>query len=449
MTKIVLKQATIMGENGFRKGEMLIDGPYIADMGETVSCPAGALVIDCQGKLVLPGLIDAHVHFRQPGMEQKANISSESQAAALGGVTSFMDMPNTSPATTTVEALHQKMQTAARDSLVNYGFYLGATGNNLEEIKKVDPHEVAGIKVYMGSTTGNLLLDDDHELVKVFAAAPTLVAAHCEDNAIVNANTARAKADYGDHIPYSMHPIIRSRDCCVKSSRLAIEIAQATGARLHIMHLSTREEVELIRPFATGDLKQRAVSGEVCIPHMFFNESDYDRLGGFLKCNPAVKFESDRLALIKALRAGIISTIGTDHAPHELAVKTSPNYLNTASGLPSVQFSLNVIFELFRRGELSLEEGIKAATVNVATRFGVEKRGVLKPGYFADVVILDPTERYNVHPDDIISLCHWSPMVGQSFSARVSHTIASGNLVVADHKICAAAGSAQALRFNP
>ena len=448
MSKIVLKNATVVTEQSFKQTDVLIDGPYIAKIEGEIN-ESGADVIDCKGMLVLPGLIDAHVHFRQPGMEQKANIKSESAAAALGGVTSFMDMPNTFPPTTTMERLNEKKSIAARDSVINYGFYLGGSEDNLDEVKRADPHEIAGIKIYMGSTTGNLLLDDDSALMKMFAAAPTIVAVHCEDNGIVNANTKRAQEMYGDNIPFAMHPIIRSRDCCVKSSSLAIEVAKATNARLHIMHLSTKEEVYLVAPYAKGDIHSRQISAEVCIPHLFFNESDYARMQGFLKCNPAVKYEFDRRALIKGLRSGVISTIGTDHAPHELAVKASSNYLKVASGLPSVQFSLPTIFELFKRGEISLEEGIKAATINVAQRFGVEKRGSIKEGNFADIVVVDPRDRYTVKAEDIISLCQWSPFVGSSFTCRICHTIASGNLVVKDSQLCAEGGQGQALRFNP
>lgn len=448
MSKILLKNATAMCDTGFRQTEILIDGPYIAKIDAHIN-EAHDKEIDCSGKLVLPGLIDAHVHFRQPGMEQKATIATESAAAALGGVTSFMDMPNTNPPTTTIEALKAKKELAQRDSLVNYGFYLGASENNLDEIARVDPHEVAGIKIYMGSTTGNLLLDDDNALYKMFKAAPTIVATHCEDNGIVNANTKRAKEQYGDHIPFDMHPIIRSRECCLKSSQLAIEVAKATNARLHIMHLSSQDEVDEVAKYATGDIHSRQISAEVCIPHLFFNESDYQRLKGFLKCNPSVKYERDRRAVIQGLRKGIITTIGTDHAPHELAVKTSDNYLNVASGLPSVQFSLPVLFELSKRGELSLEEAIKGATINVAERFGVEKRGAIKEGNFADIAILDPKTPYTVHQDDIVSLCKWSPMLNHQFNSKVWCTIASGNVVVEDYKICASAGNAMALRFNP
>lgn len=447
MSKIALKNATVMCESGFKRTEVLIEDRLIAKIDPQVNTD-GAKVIDCHGMLVLPGLIDAHVHFRQPGMEKKATIKTESAAAALGGVTSFMDMPNTNPPTVSMDALNGKKDIAKKDSYVNYAFYLGASDKNLEEVKRADPHEIAGVKIYMGSTTGGLLLEGESALVKMFKASPTLVATHCEDNTIINANTALAKEMYGDHIPFNMHPIIRSRDCCIKSSALAIEAAKEAGARLHIAHLSTAEEVEMMREFASGPLHSRQVTGEVCIPHMFFNEGDYDRLKGFLKCNPSVKYERDRRALLAGLRKGLISTIGTDHAPHELAVKTSENYLNVASGLPSVQYSLSVIFELSKRGEISLEEGIKAATCNVAERFGIEKRGTIKEGYYADLVVFDPGESFIVEQKDIASLCGWSPMLGQRFKGRVRDTIASGRLVVQDYAIASEPGDAMALRFN-
>ena len=447
MSKIALKNATVMCESGFKRTEVLIEDRLIAKIDPQVNTD-GAKVIDCHGMLVLPGLIDAHVHFRQPGMEKKATIKTESAAAALGGVTSFMDMPNTNPPTVSMDALNGKKDIAKKDSYVNYAFYLGASDKNLEEVKRADPHEIAGVKIYMGSTTGGLLLEGESALVKMFKASPTLVATHCEDNAIINANTALAKEMYGDHIPFNMHPIIRSRDCCIKSSALAIEAAKEAGARLHIAHLSTAEEVEMMREFASCPLHSRQVTGEVCIPHMFFNEGDYDRLKGFLKCNPSVKYERDRRALLAGLRKGLISTIGTDHAPHELAVKTSENYLNVASGLPSVQYSLSVIFELSKRGEISLEEGIKAATCNVAERFGIEKRGTIKEGYYADLVVFDPGESFIVEQKDIASLCGWSPMLGQRFKGRVRDTIASGRLVVQDYAIASEPGDAMALRFN-
>lgn len=448
MSKILLKQATALCPERFVQGDILIEEQRISKMAPEISATPDMQVINCKGLLVLPGLIDAHVHFRQPGMEHKATIATESRAAALGGVTSYMEMPNTMPATTSIEALHNKQAIAQKDSLVNYAFYLGASDDNLEQIKQVDPSEIAGIKVYMGSTTGNLLLDNESMLYKTFEAAPCIVATHCEDNGIVNANTSRAKQMYGEHIPFSMHPIIRSRDCCIKSSKLAIELAQATKAKLHIMHLSCKEEIDLLNAYNSGSIAERQISAEVCIPHLYFNESNYDRLQGFLKCNPAVKYERDRLALLAGLRQGVITTIGTDHAPHELAAKESSDYLKVASGLPSVQFGFNVLFSLYKRGECSLEKLVRAASSNVAQRFGVVERGEIKEGNFADLAIIDPQSRHQVHADDVVSLCKWSPFVGEYFDASVKHTIASGKLVVQDGKICAESGSAMALRFN-
>lgn len=450
MSKIVLKNSMVMCEAGFRRHEVLIDGPYITKIEPQIN-ESGAKEIDCRGMLVFPGLIDAHVHFRDPGMPQKATIYSESRAAALGGVTSFIDMPNTNPATTTIEALNAKKAVASKDSLINYGFYLGGTGNNIEEIKKVNPHEVAGIKLYMGSTTGDLLVDEENKLLQSFEAAPNLVATHCEDNAIINENTKRAREEYGDdNIPFEIHNIIRSRDCCVKSTQLAIAMAEHTKKRLHVMHLSTKEELALMQPYVASKepLATRLVTGEACIPHLFFNESDYSRLKGFLKCNPAIKNEQDRRALVQGLRSGLISTIGTDHAPHELAVKQGQPYLKTASGIPSVQYSLNVILELFKRGEISLEEGIRAATRNVAERYGIEKRGVIKEGNFADIVVVDLGERMRVFADDIKSLCGWSPFTGTSFATSVVHTIASGVQVVENGQLCAETGNPMALTYN-
>lgn len=446
MPRILLKNATALTANRFTQGDILIEDQYIAKIEKNIDCAADK-VIDCKGLLVLPGLIDAHVHFRQPGMEQKANIFTESRAAALGGVTSYMEMPNTMPPTTTIEALNNKKDIAKKDSLVNYGFYLGASADNLEEVKRVDPHDIAGIKIYMGSTTGNLLLDDDNSLLKVFKAAPTLIATHCEDNDIVNRNTSEAKKRYGENIPFSMHPIIRSRDCCLKSTTLAVQMALEADARLHVMHLSTAEEVDLMRQFNKGDIKDRKITAEACIPHLFFNESDYDRLHGFLKCNPAVKYERDRRAIIQGLRQGVISTIGTDHAPHEISVKESSDYLKVASGLPSVQYSLPVIFELFKRGEFTLEEGIKAATINTAKLFGIAKRGLIAEGYFADIAIIDPIGMDHVHKDDIFSLCKWSPFEGSTFRCKVLHTICSGNLVVENAMLIPTPARGCALRF--
>ena len=345
-----------------------------------------------------------------------------------------MDMPNTMPPTVDEASLNGKKSTAARDSLANYAFYLGATPDNIEEVKKADPKTVAGIKVYMGSTTGNLLLDDESVLHKMFKAAPMMVAAHCEDNAIIAAKQKAAQEIYGENIPFNMHPIIRNRDCCIKSSKLAIQTALDTGAKLHIMHLSTKEEVEILNYFAQDPIEKRQISGEGCIPHLFFSEGDYSRLNGFLKCNPAVKYEFDRKALVKGIKRGIITTVGTDHAPHELAVKTG-SYLKCASGVTSVQYSLLALLDLWKRGELTLEEVVKASSTNVAKRFNLSDRGTIEEGKKADIVLINPIKSHTVTNSDIASLCGWSPFINHTFRCSVAHTVVSGVLKVKDGKI--------------
>lgn len=433
MRKLILKDSQVVMPSRIIRADILIEDDKIAKIAPQIA-DSGAEEIDCHELVSLPGLIDAHVHFRDPGMPQKATIYSESRAAVLGGVTSFMDMPNTMPPTVDEASLNGKKATAARDSLANYAFYLGATPDNIEEVKKADPKSVAGIKVYMGSTTGNLLLDDESVLHKMFKAAPMMVAAHCEDNAIIAAKQKEAQEIYGKNIPFNMHPIIRNRDCCIKSSKLAIQTALDTGAKLHIMHLSTKEEVEILNYFAQDPIEKRQISGEGCIPHLFFSEGDYSRLNGFLKCNPAVKYEFDRKALVKGIKRGIITTVGTDHAPHELAVKTG-SYLKCASGVTSVQYSLLALLDLWKRGELTLEEVVKASSTNVAKRFNLSDRGTIEEGKKADIVLINPIKSHTVTNSDIASLCGWSPFINHTFRCSIAHTVVSGVLKVKDGKI--------------
>lgn len=433
MRKLILKDSQVVMPSRIIRADILIEDDKIAKIAPQIA-DSGAEEIDCHELVSLPGLIDAHVHFRDPGMPQKATIYSESRAAVLGGVTSFMDMPNTMPPTVDEASLNGKKATAARDSLANYAFYLGATPDNIEEVKKADPKTVAGIKVYMGSTTGNLLLDDESVLHKMFKAAPMMVAAHCEDNAIIAAKQKAAQEIYGENIPFNMHPIIRNRDCCIKSSKLAIQTALDTGAKLHIMHLSTKEEVEILNYFAQDPIEKRQISGEGCIPHLFFSEGDYSRLNGFLKCNPAVKYEFDRKALVKGIKRGIITTVGTDHAPHELAVKTG-SYLKCASGVTSVQYSLLALLDLWKRGELTLEEVVKASSTNVAKRFNLSDRGTIEEGKKADIVLINPIKSHTVTNSDIASLCGWSPFINHTFRCSIAHTVVSGVLKVKDGKI--------------
>ncbi len=431
MKKLLLKNANIFCRDRIIQGDLLTDGPYISKLGGEIAASSDTAVIDCHGMLALPGLIDEHVHFRDPGMPQKATIRSESRTALLGGTTSFMDMPNTNPPTVSVEALDKKLEKAASDSAANYAFYLGATSDNLEELKRADPSRYAAIKIYMGATTGNLLLDDEKALINVFANARTLIATHCEYTPIIDENLKTARLNYGDKIPFYVHPVIRNRDCCIRSTQLAIELALGTGARLHILHVSTKDEVEMLRPYVFGNARNRQISGEAAIPHLMFSDGDYQNLGGLLKCNPAVKTEQDRLAISKAVDDGILTTVGTDHAPHELSAKQG-DYMHCASGCTSVQYALLSLLELARRGEISLENAIRAASANVADRYRIKGRGVLDEGMYADIAIVDPSAPHTVTFSDIASPCKWSPFIGHTFPCSVVHTIVNGKVAVQD-----------------
>src|SRR5574344_434039 len=428
MSKLLLKNAVLVTPERIIRNDLLIEDQKISKIDRDIT-DSQAKVIDCHENIVIPGLIDDHVHFREPGMTQKATIKSESRAAVLGGVTSYLDMPNNNPSTTTMDLLNKKKAIASKDSVANFGFYLGATDDNLEEIKNAPVKEIAGIKVFMGSSTGNLLVEDTQKLVNIFESAKTIISLHCENTATILKNEKIAKATYGDEVPFSMHPIIRNRDCCIESSKLAIEIAKHTGARIHIMHISTKEEVMMLKDLMFGNVKTRQISGEACIPHLFFSECDYESKGAFLKCNPAVKTELDRLAVSNAVEAGILTTVGTDHAPHELAVNQG-TYFKCASGLPSVQFSLLALLEMWRRKELTLETIAKVTSTNVVERFRIKNRGAIVEGNYADLAIINPNKSTAVSKDLIASSCKWSPFEGTRFGSSVVHTIVNGNLVV-------------------
>lgn len=434
MSKILLKNATLVCPSSIIRKDLLIEDDKIAKIDRDIS-DAQAKVIDCKEHLVMPGLIDAHVHFREPGMDKKGTIASESRAAVLGGVTSYMDMPNTNPPTLSYRRVQEKKAIAARNSLANYAFYLGASTDNLEDIKKAPVNDIAGIKVYMGSTTGNLLVDDQNYLYKLFDQSPCIIAAHCEDNSIIARHYAIYKERYGDKIPIVAHSSIRSRDCCYESSKLAIELALATKAKLHIMHISTRDELELLKPHANNTVRDRPISAEACIPHLYFSDSDFINLGGYIKCNPAVKREYDRLAIARAVAQGILTTVGTDHAPHERELKELKNYDKCPSGIPSVQFSLLVLLELFTRHEISLEDVVRASSYNVAQRFDIKGRGAIEEGNYADLVVASLTDNTVVRQEDIASKCGFSPFTGHRFTSKILHTIVSGRHVVENGRI--------------
>ena len=434
MSKILLKNALLVTPERIIRNDLLIEDQYITKIAKDI-CTSADLIIDCHDIIVMPGLIDDHVHFREPGMEQKATIFSESRAAVLGGVTSYLDMPNNSPSTTSIELVNNKKNIAKKDSLANYGFYLGASDDNLDEIVNAPVNEIAGIKVFMGSSTGNLLVDKANLLEQIFANSKTIIALHCEDTATIVKNEKRVKEQYKDNVPFSLHPFIRNTDCCLNSTRLAVEIAKRTGARIHIMHVSTKEEIKVLRSLKFGNAVTRQISAEACIPHLFFSEADYQLKKQKIKCNPAIKTEADRAAVVKAVEEGILTTIGTDHAPHEWTAK-SDQYFKCASGMPSVQFSLLCLLDLWKRKELTLETIVKAASENVADRFHIHKRGRLEEGYFADIAIVDPNKNTFVNKDSVASLCKWSPFEGYTFSCAVTHTIVNGRLIVREGVIC-------------
>ena len=448
MTVTLLKNAKYINEGCTSRRDILIKNGIIEKIDNVISADTADEIIDCDNMLVLPGVIDDQVHFREPGGTHKATIASESIAAVLGGTTSFMDMPNNNPPAITLEDITAKKAIASHNSYANYSFYLGATGSNTEVIKTLNPKEICGVKVFMGSSTGSLLVDRDEALYDIFKNSRIMIATHCEDNDIINKNMKEFIDRYGEeNLTPDMHPLIRSHKACYKSTKKAIEIASSTGANLHVLHLSTADEVELFKPFACTRLEDRKITAEVCAHHMFFNNSQYTRLGNRLKCNPAVKTEDDRKALIRAVETGIISLIATDHAPHTVEEKSQP-YFKAPSGIPLIQFSLLAVLELVHRGELSIEAAVYAMSHNPAVRFNIADRGFIREGCFADIVIVKPDAGYTVKPCDIASKCGWSPFVGHTFSHKVMHTFVNGNHIVNNGVFVPNGIYGRDLRFN-
>lgn len=423
--KKLIKGGTLVNEGRIFKADIVIENDLISEI--ITSGEAGedyAEIINATGRYIIPGVIDDQVHFREPGLTHKGDIAEGSRAAAAGGVTSFMDMPNVIPPTTTLPLLKEKQEIAAQTSLVNYSFYLGATTENIGEIKRVDPRTTCGIKVFMGSSTGNMLVDDIPALERLFAESPLLIATHCEDTPTINANLALYKEKYGDDIPPSCHPLIRSREACFKSSSLAARLARKYNGRLHILHLSTAEELALLDQ---GSRPDKRVTGEVCVHHLWFNDTAYTVKGNFVKWNPAIKTENDRLALVKAINEGTIDVIATDHAPHTLAEK-SGIYTKAASGGPMVQHSLTVMLELMEKGETTLENIVDKMCHAPAELFQVEKRGFIRPGYKADLCIFSKAP-WTVSKSNLLYKCGWSPLEGQTFTYRVQTTLVNGKTV--------------------
>jgi len=428
-TKQLIRNATIVNEGRTFVGSVLIHGEQIVavyEENETIEFSENCVEIDATGLLLIPGVIDDQVHFRDPGLTHKGDLFSESRAAVAGGITSFMDMPNTRPQATTVEILEEKYTSAAEKSLANYSFLMGVTNDNIEELKKVDGHQVAGVKMFMGSSTGNMLVDNTETLNRVFAEIPLLIVTHCEDETIIQKNIAHYKELLGDDIPIEYHPLIRSAEACYKSSSYAVELATKYNSRLHVFHLSSAKEMSLF----TSDipLKEKRITAEVCVHHLWFSDADYAKYGNRIKWNPAVKAESDRLALIDAVNSNKIDVIATDHAPHLLSEKEG-SCLKAASGGPLVQHSLVAMLQMVKQGNFSLEKVVEKMCHAPAELFRIEKRGFIRPGYFADLVLVDPNCSWTVSSENILYKCGWSPFEGTRFDASVLNTWVNGQLV--------------------
>jgi dihydroorotase len=428
MDTLLLRNARLVNEGQVREVDLLIEGERIARIDAEIPAPDGAGVIDVDGKYLLPGMIDDQVHFREPGLTHKGDLASESAAAAAGGITSFMDMPNVNPLTTTRAALAEKYALAAGRCRSNFGFYLGATNTNIDEIRALQVGEACGIKAFMGASTGDMLVDDPETLDRMFEHAPVIVVTHCEDSPTIWANEAAAREQYGDDVPFTEHPRIRSAEACYASSTLAIELASKHDALLHVLHLTTEKEMAL---FSSAHRSEKRITAEVCVHHLWFDESRYEELGARIKCNPAIKRAEDRRALLAALNDGRIDIVATDHAPHTAEEKRS-TYFKAPAGLPLVQHALQTLFDLVANGQISIELLVDRACHASADIFGVTDRGYVREGWFADLVIVDAERPYRVSPENVLYKCGWSPFEGHEFSATIDTTIVNGQVVWRD-----------------
>jgi dihydroorotase len=425
---LLISNARLVNEGEVRDADVLIEGERIARIDSRVAAPDGAEVIDAAGKFLLPGMIDDQVHFREPGMTHKGDLATESAAAAAGGITSFMDMPNVNPQTTTREALADKYGIAEGRCTANYGFYFGATNGNIEEVKALQVGEACGIKAFMGASTGDMLVDDPEVLEKMFEHAPIMMVTHCEHSPTIWDNEAKARAEFGENVPFSEHPNIRSATACLASSSLAVDLARRHDALLHILHLTTAIEMPL---FSNAHRLEKRITAEVCVHHLWFDESRYEQLGSRIKCNPAIKSANDRAALIAALNDGRIDVIATDHAPHTASEKDA-SYFKAPAGLPLVQHAMLTLFDLVAAGEIGIELLVDRASHAPADLFGVTDRGYVREGWFADLVIVDPAKPYRVSEANLLSKCQWSPFEGHEFSASIDTTIVNGAIVYRD-----------------
>jgi dihydroorotase len=424
MNTILIKGATLVNEGQINVSDVLIRNGRIEKIANNIDFP-GATEINAEGLHLLPGMIDDQVHFREPGLTHKGDIFSESMAAVAGGITSFMEMPNTVPNTLTQELLAEKYAIASEMSLANYSFFMGASNNNLDEVLKTDPKNVCGIKVFMGSSTGNMLVDNTQVLENIFKEAPILVATHCEDEATIQENLARFKAEYGEQLTIDMHPKIRSAAACYISSSLAVELAKKHHTRLHILHISTAKEVGLFDH--TTPLKDKRITAEACVHHLWFDDRDYATKGNWIKWNPAIKTEADKDAILKGVLDDHIDIIATDHAPHTISEKEQP-YSKAPSGGPLVQHALPALLEMYHQQKISLEQIVQKTSHNVAICFDIDQRGFIREGYWADLVLVNLNDPFTVTRQNVLYKCGWSPFEGQTFRSEVMYTIVSGNL---------------------
>ena len=422
----LIKNAKIVNENKTFLGDVLIENGIIKEISSDIKTTGDLEVIDAEEKFLIPGFIDDQVHFREPGLTHKANIATESRAAVAGGITTFIEMPNTVPQATTQDLLEDKFIIAANDSYANYSFMFGGTNDNLDELLKTDPKKVAGIKLFLGSSTGNMLVDNEEILEKIFSSTKMIISVHCEDEATIRKNTQEFVDKYGEDIPVKYHPIIRSEEACYLSSSKAIELAKKTGARLHIFHVSTAKETELFRNDIP--LEEKQITAEVCVHHLWFSDKDYEEKGTHIKWNPAVKTEKDRLGLWEALLDDRIDVLATDHAPHTLEEKTNV-YTKAPSGGPLVQHAVIALLEKVKEGVIPIEKLVEKMSHNPAKLFQIEKRGFIKEGYFADIVLIDTNKPQTISKDNILYKCGWSPFEGTTFSSTITHTFVNGNLI--------------------
>lgn len=457
MSVILLKNGTIINEGSSITGSVLIENEFIkkvlpgvfseSNLKKSVSEQDEKIfidkIIDCSGLIIMPGLIDDQVHFREPGSTHKGNIESESKAAVLGGVTTYMDMPNNNPPATSNILLENKYNIAKDSSYANYSFYLGASNFNLDELQNIDKDNVCGIKVFMGSSTGNMLVDNDESLNQIFRISGITIATHCEDESIIRSNLENAKKIYGEEIPFSMHNKIRNRESCIVSTKKALDLALTYNTKLHILHISTKEEIDLIRE---AKKVNNNISAETCVQYMYFNSGDYDTFGSRIKCNPSIKDETDRLAIIRGVQDGIINIVATDHAPHSIEEKNN-KYLSCPSGLPLIQHGMQIMMELFKDGYFDLCELVQSMCHSPAITFGIKSRGFIKKGYYADLVILDQNKIDYTSTKKPSYRCGWSPFENTNFSSTVIHTLVNGTMVV-ENSVLTGNKNSMRIKFN-